>query len=54
MAKKTVYHTYDKKTKTATLHQETRGQKAGSAEMIGWSKGPGKNPLKKAARALWG
>lgn len=49
MAKRTVEHSYDPKTGKVVIFDS----RVKTAE-IGWTKGPGNNPLKKAARALWG
>lgn len=55
MAKQTFGHSRDRKTGKVTIHNETmtKAQKKSTTEMP-WIKGPGSNPLKKAARALWG
>lgn len=55
MGKQTYGHTYDKKTKKVIVVNQTMTKdQAKSTELIGWSKGPGKSPVKRAMRNLFG
>ena len=56
MSKKTFGHDRDPKTGKVIVVDltVTKDQKRSEKNLIGWTAGPGKSPLKRAARSLWG
>lgn len=55
MGKKTYGHAVDGKGKVVVVDMTpTRSQKKSTENLIPMTPGPGNNPFKKAARALWG
>jgi thymidylate kinase len=55
MAKQTFGHSRDRKTGKVTIHNETMTKsQAKSLTEMPWTKGPGKSPVKRAIRNLFG